>query len=187
MAKLIYAAITSLDGYIEDREGKFDWAMPDEEVHSCINNLERRIGTYLYGRRMYQTMQVWEEFYGQPDHTHVVRDYANLWHMADKVVFSRTLDHATTARTRLERVFDPEAVRQMKNGADENLAVGGAELAGEALRAGLVDEIHLFVTPVIVGGGKAALPETTQTRLELLGQRRFDNGVVQLHYLVQNG
>lgn len=185
MGKLIYTAIMSLDGFVEDRHGKFDWAMPDDEVHSCVNNLELGIGTYLLGRRMYQTMAVWDQIYGQTDLVKVMRDYAAIWHGMDKIVYSGTLDHATTDRTRIERVFDPQEVRQMKVHAAENLSVGGAELAGEALRAGLVDEIHLFISPVLVGGGKRALPEMDATTLELLGQQTFGNGVVHLHYAVK--
>ena len=185
MGKLIYAAITSLDGYIEDKDGGFGWAMPDDEVHSCINNLQEDIGTFLLGRRMYQTLQVWEEFYGKTDLIKVMRDYATLWHGTDKVVFSKTLEEVSTSRTRIERVFDPETIRRMKADADHDLSVGGAELGGQALRAGLVDEIHLFISPVLVGGGKPALPEIKKTRLELLGQQRFGNGVVHLHYAVK--
>ncbi|SEE98289.1 Dihydrofolate reductase [Arthrobacter alpinus] len=186
MAKLIYTAITSLDGYIEDRNGNFDWAMPDEEVHGYVNNLERGNGTFLLGRRMYQTMAVWEEIHVQSGHPEVMRDYAAIWHGGDKVVYSGTLDHATTERTRIERVFDPENVRRMKADSATDLSVGGAQLAGVALRAGLVDEIHLLISPVLVGGGKPALPEIDATRLELLGQRGFGNGVVHLHYAVRN-
>lgn len=184
MAKLIYTTITSLDGYIEDREGSFDWSTPDDEVHSCINNLERSIGTYLLGRKLYEVMKVWDQFYGQPDHAHVVRDYANIWHMVQKVVFSTTLDQTDAAKTRIERTFDPDAIRRLKAESREDLSVGGANLAGQALKAGLVDEIHLFVSPVIVGGGKRALPGNLATRLELAGQRHFGNGVVHLHYRV---
>lgn len=184
MAKLIYSAITSLDGYIEDKNGGFDWAMPDEEVHSAANDLDRGIGTFLYGRRMYQTMAVWDDFYAKEDLPEVYRDYATIWHGTDKVVYSETLDHATTDRTRIERVFDPDTIRAMKERATEDLSIGGAGLAGAALRAGLVDEIHLLITPVIVGGGKPALPELAETRLDLLGQRTFGKGVVHLHYRV---
>lgn len=187
MGKLIYAAITSLDGYIEDKDGGFGWAMPDDEVHSCINNLQEDIGTFLLGRRMYQTLQVWEEFYGKTDLMKVMRDYATLWHTTDKVVFSKTLDEVATSRTRIERDLDPEAIRLMKAESDHDLSVGGADLGGQVLRAGLVDEIHLFISPVMVGGGKPALPEIRETRLELLGQQRFGNGVVHLHYAVKNG
>lgn len=186
MAKLVYAAMTSLDGYIEDTAGSFSWAMPDEQVHAFANDLDRSIGTFLYGRRLYETMKVWEDMYGQDDEPPVVQDYAEVWHTTDKVVFSKTLDRTTTARTRIERTFDPEIIRRMKEESAQNLSVGGAELAGQALTAGLVDEIHLLVSPVIVGGGKPALPETGETRLELLEQRAFGNGVVHLHYAVKS-
>ncbi len=185
MAKLIYAAMTSLDGFIEDREGSFNWAMPDDDVHSYVNNLERGIGTYLYGRRLYQTMKVWEQIYGQPDEIKVMRDYAAIWHGTDKVVFSATLEAVDTARTRLERSFDPEAIRALKAESEEDISIGGADLAADALRAGLVDEIHMFLSPILVGGGKPMLPENYATRLELLGQQAFDNGVVHLHYAVK--
>lgn len=185
MAKLIYAAMTSLDGYIEDREGSFSWAMPDDDVHSYVNNLERGIGTYLYGRRLYETMKVWEQIYGQPDEIKVMRDYAAIWHATDKVVFSTTLEAVDTARTRLERSFDPEAIRALKAESEEDISIGGADLAADALRAGLVDEIHMFLSPVLVGGGKPMLPENYTTRLELLAQRAFGNGVVHLHYAVK--
>jgi dihydrofolate reductase len=181
MAKLIYSAITSLDGYVADREGKFDWSAPDEEVHGFVNDLERSVGTYLYGRRMYQVMLAWETMQtaGQPPFT---RDYAEIWRAADKVVYSTTLNAASSARTRIERDFDPEAVRQMKASAERDISVGGPELAAQALRAGLVDELHLFLTPIVVGGGKQSLPDNTRVKLELLDERRFAGGVVHLHY-----
>ena len=187
MAKLIYTAMASLDGYTNDRNGNFDWAMPDDEVHAFANDLEQGVGTHLYGRRLYETMKVWEEFYGRPDLIKVVRDYADAWHQIDKVVYSRTLEETATARTRIEHDFDPEAVRGLKATAAHNISVGGANLAGQALAAGLVDEIHLLLFPVLVGGGTRALPENLSTSLELLDQRKFGNGVVHLHYAVQNG
>jgi dihydrofolate reductase len=183
MAKLIYAAIASLDGYVEDQEGKFDWAMPDEEVHAFVNDLERSIGTYLYGRRMYETMVFWETA-STADEPSVFRDYAEIWRAAEKVVYSRTLETVAAARTRLERDFDPDAVRALKQSAVADISVGGAELAGEALGAGLVDECHLFLFPVVVGSGKRALPDGVRAQLELLDERRFGNGVVHLHYRV---
>ena len=182
MAKLIYSAIASLDGYVADEHGNFDWAAPDEEVHAFVNDLERSIGTYLYGRRMYEVMLAWETadiLAGQPP---VMHDYAAIWRAADKVVYTKTLETATSARTRIERDFDPEAVRQMKATAGRDISVGGPELAGQAIAAGLVDEYHLFVTPVVVGGGTASLPGDVRLRLELLDERRFGNGVVHLHY-----
>jgi dihydrofolate reductase len=184
MAKLIYATICSLDGYIEDAEGRFDWAAPDEEVHAFVNELERAVGTYLYGRRMYETMAVWEtmETAGEPG---VMRDYAEIWRAAEKIVFSRTLDSAASAKTRIEPEFDPEAIRELKRSAGADVGIGGPELAAQALAAGLVDECHFFVSPVVIGGGKASLPDGLRLQLELLDERRFGNGVVHLHYRVQ--
>ncbi len=184
MAKLIYSAIVSLDGYVADENGNFDWAAPDEEVHAFVNELERPVGTYLYGRRMYQTMQYWETAHllaGQPP---VAQDFTRIWQSADKVVYSRTLDTVSSARTRMERDFDPAAVRRMKQTAGRDISVGGPELAGQAIAAGLVDELHLLVTPVVIGGGTRALPQRGRTDLELLDERRFGNGVVHLHYRV---
>jgi len=184
MAKLIYTAITSLDGYVADEAGKFDWAAPDPEVHAFVNDLEREIGTYLYGRRLFEVMAAWEtlELDGAPPE---IADYAGIWRSAEKVVFSSSLDAATSARTRIEREFDPVAVRRWKETADRDLSVGGPELAAAALRAGLVDECHLFLNPVVVGGGTAALPGHLKIGLELLDTRRFGNGVVHLHYRLQ--
>jgi dihydrofolate reductase len=182
VAKLIYSAITSLDGYIEDENGNFDWAEPDEEVHRFINDLVRPVGTYLYGRRMYETMVGWETDPALAEQSQVMRGFAEIWQAADKVVYSTTLEAASTARTRIEREFDPEAVRQMKAPAARDLAVGGPELAAHAFKAGLVDECHLFLTPIVVGGGKQSLPDDVRLELELLDERRFGNGVVHLHY-----
>ena len=181
MANLIYTAITSLDGYVADKDGNFDWAEPDEDVHKFVNDLERGIGTHLYGRRLYETMVYWEilPITGQPP---FVQDFARIWQAADKIVYSRTLETVSSARTRIERDFDPETIRQMKAEADRNLSVGGALLAGEAIKAGLVDECHLFLSPVVVGGGKQSLPGGVLLLLELLDERRFANGVVHLHY-----
>ncbi len=181
MADLIYAALASLDGYIEDEGGKFDWAKPDEEVHSFVNELERGVGTYLYGRRLYETLAVWETLPldEQPGY---IRDYAELWRDSDKIVYSRTLDTASTSRTRIERDFDADAVRRLKDEAERDLAVGGAQLAAEAFRAGLVDELHLLLAPFVVGGGKRALPDGVRLPLELVGERRFGSGFVHLHY-----
>jgi dihydrofolate reductase len=184
MARLIYSAITSLDGYAADVDGNFDWSAPDEEVHAFINDLERPVGTQLYGRRMYEVMMVWETIHSQPDMSPTMLAYAAIWQAAEKVVYSRTLDAVSTARTRLERAFDPETVRQMKAAAARDLTIGGPELAAEALREGLVDECHLFLSPVVVGGGKLALPDGIHLRLDLLDMRRFTNGVVHLHYRV---
>jgi len=182
MAKLIYSAIASLDGYVEDEDGKFDWAEPDEEVHAFVNDLERPVGTYLYGRRMYETMAAWETDPGLAGPSPVTRDFAAIWQSAEKIVYSRTLKAASTARTRIEQEFDPDAVRQEKEAAGRDLLVGGATLAAEAFRAGLVDELHLFLTPVLVGGGRHALPEGVGLKLELLDQRRFGRGTVFLRY-----
>jgi dihydrofolate reductase len=182
MAKLIYSAITSLDGYVADDDGNFDWAVPDEEVHTFINDLERPVGTYLYGRRMYEVMVGWETDDTLADQSPVMRDFAELWQAADKVVYSKTLETASTARTRLERDFAPSAIRQMKASAARDILVGGPGLASHAFEAGLVDECHLFVTPIIVGGGKQSLPENVRLKLELRDVRRFGNGMVYLHY-----
>ena len=182
MAKLIYSAIASLDGYVADEDGNFDWAEPDEEVHRFVNDLERRVGTYLYGRRMYEVMAYWETASTQAGQPPFARDYAEVWQSADKVVYSRTLEGVSSARTRIERGFDPEAVRQLKAAAGADLSIGGPGLAAEALKAGLVDELHLFLSPVVVGGGNRALPDDVRLRLELRDERRFGNGVVHLHY-----
>ena len=182
MAKLIYSAITSLDGYVADEDGNFDWAAPDEEVHSYVNDLERRVGTYLYGRRMYETMVYWETAHTLADEPPSIQDYTQIWQAADKIVYSKTLEVPSSARTRIERDFDPEAVRQLKASSRRDISVGGPELAARAIEAGLVDEFHLFVTPVVVGGGKASLPHRVRLKLELLDERRFGNGVVHLHY-----
>ena len=181
MAKLIYSAITSLDGYVADEDGKFDWSAPDEEVHAFVNDLSRSISTYLFGRRMYEVMVVWEHpeaFADQP----VLRDYAEIWRDADKVVYSKTLEEVSSSKTRIERDFDADAIRELKVRAVRDLSVGGPELAARAIEAGLVDEIHLFLAPIVVGGGKQSLPDGVRLELELLGERRFGNGVVHLHY-----
>jgi dihydrofolate reductase len=182
MAKLIYSAITSLDGYSADEDGKFDWAAPDEEVHSFVNDLERPVGTYLYGRRMYEVMAVWETDPTLAGQSRVMREFAEIWQAAEKIVYSRTLETASTARTRIERDFDPEAVRQLKTQAERDLGVGGPDLAAQAIKAGLVDELQLFLVPVVVGGGNQALPDHVRLKLELLDERRFGNGVVHLRY-----
>ena len=182
MAKLIYSAIASVDGYVEDKRGDFGWAAPDEQVHAFINDLERPIGTYLYGRRMYETMVFWETV--NADRPSVSGDYAEIWRAADKVVYSRTLRSPSSARTRIEREFDPAAVRRLKESSPRDLTVGGAELGGEAIGAGLVDECQLFLVPVLVGGGKRALPDDVRGQLELLDEHRFQSGVVHLHYAI---
>ena len=182
MGKLIYSAITSLDGYVADEEGKFDWAAPDEEVHRFVNDLERPIGTYLYGRRMYEVMVAWETMPTDDDQPPVSRDYAQIWRAADKIVYSRTLPAVSSARTRLERDLDVDAVRQLKASADHDISVGGPGLAATAIAAGLVDELHLFLTPIVVGGGTAVLPDHVRLELELLDEHRFAGGVMHLHY-----
>jgi dihydrofolate reductase len=182
MADLIYSAITSLDGYVEDADGGFDWAAPDEEVHAFVNDLERSVGTYLYGRRMYETMLYWETAHTLADQTAVVRDFTHLWQAADKIVYSKTLDAPASAQTRIERDFDADAVRQLKASAGADITVGGAGLAAQALQAGLVDELHLFLVPVAVGGGKPALPDHVRLNLELRHERRFASGVIHLRY-----
>jgi dihydrofolate reductase len=184
VARLIYSAITSLDGYVADEDGNFDWAAPDEEVHSFVNDLERPVGTYLYGRRMYEVMVFWESADTLADQRPVIRDFAEIWQAADKLVFSKTLEQASSARTRIERDFDPEAVRRLKASAERDLSVGGPDLAAQAIKAGLVDELQLFLTPVVVGGGKQALPDGVRLQLELLDERRFGNGVVYLHHRI---
>jgi len=182
MAKLIYSAIGSLDGYVEDASGKFEWAAPDEEVHAFVNELERPIGTYLYGRRMYETMVFWETVDPDGDWPAVAREFAAIWQAAEKVVYSRTLETVSSARTRIERELDPDAIERMKQSSGSDISIGGAELAGQAIAAGLVDGLQLLLVPVIVGGGKRALPNDVRARLELLDERRFQSGAVFLRY-----
>jgi len=185
MAHLIYSAILSLDGYIEDLDGKFDWAAPDEEVHGFINNLERTASTYLYGRRMYETMMVWETDPNLTTDSPLMHDFAEMWQAANKIVYSRTLAAVSTRKTQLERTLDLEAIRQLKETAEQDISIGGPELAAYAFRAGLIDECHLFITPVIVGGGKPSLPDNVRLELALLDECRFGNGVVFLRYQVR--
>jgi dihydrofolate reductase len=179
VGRLIYSAIASLDGYTVDADGRFDWSMPDEEVHAFVNDLERPVGTHLYGRRMYEVLVVWETM---DDPAPVARDFAQIWRAADKVVYSTTLEEVSSARTRIERAFEPDAVRALKAEATSDLSIGGPTLAAHAFAAGLVDEIQLFLSPVIVGGGTRALPDDVRLGLELLEERRFGNGVVFLRY-----
>jgi dihydrofolate reductase len=186
MAKLIYTSLASLDGYFEDAEGRFDWAEPDEEVHAFVNDLDRQVGTYLYGRRMYETMVFWETAGTGADVPTVYRDFAEVWQAADKVVYSRTLKAPASARTRIERTFEPDTVRQLKQSSSTDITVGGGDLAGQAIQAGLVDECHFFLFPITVGGGKRVLPDNIRTRFELVDERRFRNGVVHLHYCVSS-
>jgi dihydrofolate reductase len=182
MAKLIYSVITSLDGYVADEAGNFDWAAPDEEVHTFVNDLERPVGTYLYGRRMYETMVYWETAHTVVDPPPFMQDFAELWQAADKIVYSKTLETVSSIRTRIDRDFDPKVVRQMKASADRDITVGGPDLAAQAIKAGLVDECHLFIAPIAVGGGTQFLPDDVRLDLELLDERRFGNGMVHLHY-----
>ena len=184
MARLIYSAITSLDGYVADRDGNFDWSVPDDEVHAFVNDLERGIGTYLYGRRMYDVMVAWETM-PTDEAPAVVRDYAQIWQAAAKVVYSTGLEAVRSARTRIERTFAVDAVRTMKAAAEWDISVGGPELAAQALKAGLVDELHFLVSPVVVGGGNPSLPDDLRVDLELVDERRFGNGVMHLHYRAQ--
>ena len=183
MAQLVYSAIASLDGYIADADGSFDWAAPDVEVHAYVNELERPIGTYLYGSRMYTTMAYWET---ADDPAPVSREYAEIWRAADKIVYSRSLPAVSTARTRLEREFTPDGVAELKQSSNAAISIGGANLGGQALLAGLVDEIHLFLVPVVVGGGTRALPDGLTVGLELAAERRFPTGFVHLHYKLTN-
>ena len=182
MAKLIYSAITSLDGFIEDEEGDFEWGAPDEEVHSFVNDMERPVGTYLYGRRMYETMVYWETAHTVADQPPCARDFTELWQAADKIVYSKSLVTVSSAKTRIEREFDPRAILEMKAARERDITVGGPDLAGQAFKAGLVDECQLFVTPVVVGGGKPSLPHNVRLELKLLSERRFRSGVVFLRY-----
>jgi dihydrofolate reductase len=182
MGRLIYSTIASLDGYVADRDGGFDWAAPDEEVHRFVNDLERPVGTYLYGRRMYDTMRYWETAHTEPDRSPVSRDFTEIWQRAEKVVYSRTLESVSTGRTRLERAFDPDVVRELKESSASDISIGGPGLAAEAFRAGLVDECHLLLNPILVGGGTQSLPDGVRLDPELLDERRFEGGVVHLHY-----
>jgi dihydrofolate reductase len=182
MARLIYSTIMSLDGYVADANGNFDWAAPDEEVHRFVNDLERSVGTYLYGRRMYEVMKFWDASNRFDDEPPVMQDYARIWQAAEKIVYSSTLPTAPTGRTRLERSFDPERIRALKATSQRDISVGGPELAAQAIRTGLVDDLHLFLVPVVVGGGTRAIPSDVRMKLELLDERRFGSGVVHLHY-----
>ena len=182
MAKLIYSAIASLDGYVEDELGGFAWAAPDDEVHAFVNDLERPIGVYLYGRRMYETMVYWETVDTGSDQPAVTRDFAQIWRSAEKVVYSRSLERVSSTKTRIERELDVDAIHRLKESSGSDISIGGAELAGQAMAAGLVDELQLLLGPIIVGGGKRALPDGVQARLELVDKRRFQGGVVYLGY-----
>jgi dihydrofolate reductase len=184
MARLIYSAIASLDGYIEDEDGNFDWAAPDDEVHAFVNELEAPVGTYIYGRLMYEMMVFWETVDTGAEQSRAIRDFAEIWRAADKLVYSRTLQSPSSARTRIERDFDPDAIRGLKESSPSDITIGGAELASKAMAAGLVDEFHLFLCPIVVGGGKRALPDKVRAQLELVDERRFHSGVVYVRYRV---
>ena len=185
MGRLIYGVLGSLDGYVNDADGGFDWAVPDPEVHRFVNDQERSIGTYLYGRRLYEVMQAWETQPTGGDGDPAMQDYAGIWQSADKIIFSSTLTRVSSARTRIESQFDPDAVRALKTEAATDLSIGGPELAGHAFRAGLVDECSILVSPVIVGGGQRWLPDDLRVDLDLVDERRFGNDVVQLRYRVR--
>jgi dihydrofolate reductase len=186
VAKLIYSALQSLDGYVADEQGKWDWAVPDEEVHKAVNELQRTVGTQLLGRRMYEVLVAWETMHTVPDQPPHILEYAEIWQAADKIVYSKTLEEVSSARTRIEREFDPEAVRRLKASAEGHMIVAGPDLAAQAFRAGLVDECHLFVAPAIVGGGNQSLPDDVRLDLELLDERRFAGGMVYLAYRVNS-
>src|SRR5690349_17540113 len=185
MAKLIYVTNVSVDGYIEDERGAFDWFPLDDEVFAFTTDLLRSVGTFLYGRRLYEAMAVWETDAALAARSDLMADFASAWQAANKVVYSTTLAAVRTARTRLEHRFDPASVRDLKASQTRDLTVGGAHLAAQAFRAGLVDECRLYVWPVITGGGKGGLPTGMRADLELLDERRFGNGVVQLRYRVR--
>jgi dihydrofolate reductase len=185
MTKLTYLMIASLDGYVADGAGKFDWAEPDAEVHAFVNDLERPVGTYLLGRRMYEVLVAWETI-ALAEQPPVIQDFAGIWRAADKIVYSTTLDAVSSARTRIERDFDPEAVSRLKAEGERDLTVGGPQLAAQAFKAGLVDECHLFLAPIVVGGGKRCLPDDVRLELELLDERRFGNGMVHVRYRPRN-
>jgi dihydrofolate reductase len=186
MGKMLYSMLASLDGYVADERGEFGWAEPDEEVHRFANDLERSVGTYLYGRRMYEVMAVWDDPAALAGGPAYIREFGELWRAADKVVYSSTLQAVSTGRTRLEPAFDPEAVRRLKSVAEADLSIGGPDLAGQALRAGLVDELHLIAVPIVVGGGTPWLPAGARLQLELLDERRFTHGTVYLRYAVRS-
>lgn len=186
MAHLIYIANTSLDGYTEDRQGNFDWTTPTEEGFRLVTNLVRATGTHIYGRRMYQTMMVWETDPTLAAESPLRREFAELWQAADKIVYSRTLAAVATRRTRIERTFDPEAIRRLKGAVEHDVLIGGPELTAHAFRSGLIDECHLFIAPILLGGGKPALPDNVRLELELVAERRFENGIVYVGYRTTN-
>jgi dihydrofolate reductase len=182
MAKLIYSGFTSLDGYVADETGNFEWAELNEEVYTFINNRERRIGTYLLGRKMYETMAVWETPEVIPHPTAGMLEYVPIWRAAEKIVYSTTLPAVSAAKTRLERKFEADVIRELKTGATRDVGIGGPALAAHAIRAGLVDEYNLLIAPIIAGGGNPYLPDKVPVKLELIDERRFDNGLVHVRY-----
>lgn len=182
MGKLIFIANMSLDGYTTDKDGDFNWTEPNDEVFQFITDLIRPMHTHIYGRLMYETMMVWETDPRFAEESALMRDFAEVWQAADKIVYSRTLEKTSTHKTRIERIFDPDAIRQLKATSDHDIHIGGPDIASHAFRAGLIDEIHLFLFPIVVGGGKSALPNDMKIKLELLEERRFPNGTVYLRY-----
>jgi dihydrofolate reductase len=184
VGRLVYSAIASLDGYVADREGRWDWSIPDDDVHAAVNDLTRQAAVHLYGRRTYEVLLAWETIPTGPDQPAAINEFAEIWRAADKVVYSATLPEVASARTRLERTFEPDAVAALKAATDGDLTIGGPDLAASAFRAGLVDDLHLFLSPVLVGGGTPALPDEVRADLELRAQRHFTNGVVHLHHAV---
>ncbi|WP_127581697.1 dihydrofolate reductase family protein [Paenibacillus koleovorans] len=184
MGKLIYPINVSLDGYMEDEGGNLDWSISDDETYAFWTDFQRTIGTYLYGRGMYESMVYWETANASGDQSEVGREFAQIWRAAEKIVYSRTLQAVSSAKTRLEREFDPDAIRRLKESSGADITIGGPELAGQAMSAGLIDECHLLLNPIALGGGKRALPDNLRMRLELLGEHRFRSGVVHLHYRV---
>jgi dihydrofolate reductase len=182
MGKLIYSMITSLDGYVSDRDGNFGWGAPEQESHEFVSELSRGIGTYLYGRRMYETMVYWETADTLPDQPPFIQEYARIWQGTEKVVYSTTLHEVSSERTRIEPTFDADAVRALKAASELDITVDGPQLAAHAIKAGLVDEYQLYVGPAIVGGGNRFFPDDVSVDLELLDERRFTNGVLYLRY-----
>jgi dihydrofolate reductase len=187
MANLIFVANTSLDGFTEDKDGKFDWTEPGDDYFKFVTDIVRSTRTHLYGRRMYEAMMVWETDPNLAAVSALMRDFAETWQAANKIVYSRTLEAIATRNTQLEQTFEPEAIRQLKATSGHDILIGGPELAAHAFRAGLIDEYHLFIIPILVGGGKSALPDNTRMELELLAERRFNNGTVYLRYRTRQG
>jgi dihydrofolate reductase len=185
VGRLIYSAITSLDGYVADAQGKFEWGAPDEEVHRFVNHRVRPAGTYLYGRRMYEVLAYWETVDPRGDQPAFMREFAEIWQAPDKIVYSGTLEHVSTARTRIERSFEPKTIEAFKAASERDLTVGGPELARQALAARLVDELQLIVAPVVVGGAIRWLAEDLRLELELVDEGRFSNGMTHLRYRIQ--